>query len=115
MEKVAWRLRGDMVTVDGSITTSWAIRTVHTTGRIGHFTCVPDLIFGGLQHWLGHGGHVFYFRMIDGPHKGAVIKSNSVWSQASVPIEFELLLPPNAAEITKEEYDAATLNARLEG
>ena len=112
MEKVVWQMRGDVVLDERTheVTDSWAIRPARygdlRSTRL-HFVCVPDRLYSGAG-FHGFGGAMWYFKMVAGPHVGRIIRSNNVWCQGDIPLEFTALLPINAKVLTKEEYDAQT-------
>ena len=106
--KFVYRLRGDIaIATNPAFLDQVVVRFFSAPGVLEHMMCVPDVIYSRTDPgFLGHGGAMWYFRFVHGPHAFRVIRSNNVWSQGRVPNEWQPLLPPNAIQITKEEYDA---------
>lgn len=81
--------------------------------RVGghHYMAVPDKIVNGgrRQAGLGHSGDMFYWRWlhpVDGDRSIKVFRSNNVWSQGTIPPDFQDRLPDNAVWATREEWEA---------
>lgn len=110
-QKFAWRVRGDLASVDTPYDGSHIPRAEsprqYAVRIDGHHYCVVNtLVDRRNAGFLGFGGAVQYATITDGPNAGVVINANNWWSQGPIPPEWRTMLPDNARFITKEEYDS---------
>jgi hypothetical protein len=87
-EKVLWKILG------GKLSTSRGTGTVVRHAGT-HYLAYPMATGKDARGFLGHGGGLFVFEMLD----GTIVKSNNVWCQGPIPENYKGLLPDNTKRI----------------
>jgi len=86
-EKVIWAKLGGKLNTNNGVAT-----VVRVKGT--HYLAYP--MADPKQHgFLGHGGGLFAFKMLD----GTILQSNNVWCQGKIPERYKGLLPDNAERV----------------